>query len=66
MPETSAVVLLLSSSPLSWLLTVAFSGNLREAQSCCEQDVQPLFVLISSFAGIKPIIAVTDLRGNNK
>ena len=65
-PEMSAVVLLPSSSPPSWVVTVAFSGNFRDAQFCCEQDVQPRLVLISSFAGIKPMIAVTDLRGNNK
>lgn len=65
-PEASAVVLLQPSSPSLLDVTDAFSGNLRDAQSFWEQDVQPRLVLISSLAGIKPMIAVTDLRGNNK
>lgn len=65
-PEASAVVLLQPSSPSLLDVTVAFSGSLRDAQSFWEQDVQPRFVLMSSLAGIKPMIAVTDLRGNNK
>ena len=61
-PEASAVVLL---QPLLAFVIRRYSrlsGSLRDAQSFWEQDVQPRFVLISWSAGIKPIIAVTDLH----
>ena len=43
-PEMSAVVLLTFLFSPSWVWTVAFSGNFRDAQVCCEQDVQPRLV----------------------
>ena len=61
-PEMSAVVLLPASSPPSWVLTVAFSGNFRDAQFCCEQDVQPrscCFFVQLRIAKVNPILLLS-------
>ena len=65
MLDASAV--LFSQGTWSFVFCVlAFSGSFLDAQSFCEQDVQPLLVFMSSLAGIKPIMAVTDFLGNNR
>lgn len=61
MPDVSAVVLLDSDLGVS-----AFSGSLRDWQSFCEQELQPRFVVKHWSPGIRPMMAVTDFRGNNK